>query len=172
MFRIIVSIFLIFSALQINCLAQSDSLNFNDSTKHHSYFEKKVCLITGYQIHKNHIGELGLGIIKNGVVGHHPSTMIYGISNEFNLNNDFVWGQKIGIWFSGGMCLGLNLINYTNLKSNAIRFRPEYGFGFNIFRVVYGYNFTITNKEFENINKHIFQINIMINLKHLKTIKK
>lgn len=68
----------------------------------------------------------------------------------------------------GGMNVGLNLINYTNFKSNAIRFRPEIGFGFGFFRIVYGYNFAITNKHFEGINKHNVGLNIMIKLKTKK----
>jgi hypothetical protein len=149
---------------------QSGSLTVDDSIHHQYYIKKDLTLITGYQIQKNHFAEIGIGIMKDGVVGHHPSTLIYGISNELKISNDFVWGLKAGLWLGGGvagMNLGLNLINYTDFNENSLRFRPEIGMGFGVFRIVYGYNLAITNKNFVGINKHNFGLNIMLKLKTL-----
>jgi len=147
---------------------QSDSLKTNDSIYNQYYIKKDLVIITGYQIQQNHFGEIGIGLMKHGVVGHHSSTLIYGLSNELKLSNDFIWGLKAGLWIGGGvtgMNLGINLINYTDFQENSIRFRPEIGIGFGIFRIVYGYNFVITNNDFKGINKHNFGLNIMLKLK-------
>ncbi|MBR9861466.1 hypothetical protein GYB22_12130 [bacterium] len=130
--------------------------------------KKSLVLITGYQMHQNHYAELGIGIMHDGVVGYHPSTTIYGISNEIRISKDPIWGLKAGIWLGGGvgaMNIGLNLINYTNFKQNSLRFRPEIGLGFSFVRLVYGYNIAITQKEFQGVNSHNFTLNIMLNLK-------
>ena len=152
--------------------AQSDSLE-NDYSNYNCphYFKKDIALITGYQLQKSHFVEIGIGIMKDEVGTHHPSTLIYGISNEFKLSSDFIWGLKVGFWMGGGaagMNLGANLINYTNFTENSIRFRPEIGVGFNHFRIVYGYNLALTNKNFEGINRHNFGLNIILNLKTIK----
>ena len=70
------------------------------------------------------------------------------------------------------MNMGLNLINYTDFQENSLRLRPEIGIGFGVFRIVYGYNFALTNKYFEGINKHNFGLNIMLKIKTLKEEKR
>ena len=67
-----------------------------------------------------------------------------------------------------GMNIGLNIINYTDFRENSFCLRPEIGVGFGVFRIVYGYNFAITNKDFEGINRHNFGLNIMFKLKTIK----
>ena len=169
--------FLILTLLFISIISfgQSDSSNTNDSIYHQYYMKKDLTIITGYQIQKNQFAEIGIGIIKDGIVGHHPSTLIYGLSNEFKISNNFIWGLKAGIWTgggAGGMNMGLNLINYTDFQENSLRLRPEIGIGFGVFRIVYGYNFALTNKHFEGINKHNFCLNIMLKIKTLKEEKR
>lgn len=156
------------------CYSQSDSLKTNDSIYRQYYMKKDLVMITGYQMQRNHFGEIGIGIMKNGIIGHHPSTLIYGLSNELKLSNDFLWGLKAGLWMGGGvsgMNLGFNLINYTDFQENSLRFRPEIGIGFGVFRIVYGFNFVLINKGFNGINKHNFGLNIMLKLKTLKEKK-
>ena len=156
-------------------IGQDDTLIVNDSTSHNYFIKKDLTLITGYQIQNNHFAEIGIGIIEDGVKGYHPSTLIYGISNELKLAKDFIWGLKASLWMGGGsagMNVGLNLINYTDFNESSLRFRPEIGIGFGIFRIVYGYNFAITNKAFYGINKHNFGLNIMLKLKkHIQNNK-
>lgn len=133
-----------------------------------------IALITGYHIQKNQFVEIGIGIKRNGVAGHHPNTLIYGLSNEFKVSDDFIWGLKAGINLGGGAAgtnIGFNLIYYTDFENSSLRFRPETGIGYSFFRVVYGYNLAITNSDFPGINKHNFGVNIFLNLKNIKTIK-
>ena len=132
--------------------------------------KKDLALITGYQLQKNHFAEIGVGIINDGVAGHQPIAVIYGISNEFKLDKheDLIWGLKMGFWLNGGYSMGVNIINYTDFNSSTLRFRPEIGIGVSIFRIVYGYNFAITNKEFMGINTHNFTINLLLKVKTIK----
>lgn len=152
-------------------VGQSDSTYVRDTIYDQYYMKTDLSLLTGYQLHSEHFAEIGIGVMRDGVVGHHPSTMIYGVTNEFIMSNDFVWGLKAGLWLGGGvggMNIGLNLINYTDFESNTIRFRPEIGMGFSSFRIVYGYNLAITNKDFDGINTHNFTLNIILKMKTLK----
>jgi hypothetical protein len=161
---------LIFIFLTSKIYGQTDTRNSIDSTKVQNLHNKNLTLISGYQIHKNHFAEIGIGVKKDKIIGHHRSTIIYAISNELKLNDDFIWGLKAGLWIGGGssgLNLGLNIINYTDFTKNALRFRPEIGIGFGVFRVVYGYNLVLTNKDFDGINKHNFALNIMFDVKKL-----
>ena len=145
-----------------------------DSLSYHLYMKKSLVLVSGYHLHQHHFGEIGIGIMNDGIVGHHPSTTVYELSNELKFSQDFVWGLKTGAWIGGGvagMNMGFNLINYTDFKENTLRFRPEIGMGFGIFRLVYGYNLTLTNKGFKGINTHNFGLNIMPALKTIKETK-
>lgn len=153
--------------------AQSDSLQKNDTDYHRFLIKKDIALITGYQVHKNHFAEIGIGIKRHETFGIHSNTLVYGISNEIKLSNDFIWGLKASVWGgTTGINLGLNLINYTNFDKSTLRFRPEIGSGTDSFRFFYGYNLAITNKNFEGINRHNFGLNIILNLKTIEEIKK
>lgn len=169
-FIMIIGIYFFFSS---SGFSQSDTNYEVDSIRMGNFMEKHFSLVTGYHIHRNQFLELGVGVKNNGVVGTHPVTSIFGISNEFKINdirNDFIWGFKGGIWLGGGvagMNLGINLINYTDFIDNTLRFRPEIGFGFDHFRMVYGYNLPIINRDFTGINKHNFSLNIIFDLKEL-----
>jgi hypothetical protein len=145
---------------------------FTDSVFHQYYKEKDLSLVLGYQLQRNHFAELGIAIKNNGVIGPHPNTSIFLFSNEVKINqmkNFFVLGQKIGVWGGNGIAMGLNLIHYTDFRKSSLQFRPEVGMGIDIFRVVYGYNCSLVNKDFAGINKHNFTLNLLIDLKRLKT---
>lgn len=138
-----------------------------------SYFETHLAVVAGYNIHKNHFIEAGFAYKRNGVVGHHPSTLIYALTSEFRISEDFVWGLKAGAWMGGGvagMNLGANIINYTDFTRSAFCLRPEIGFGFASFRVVYGYNFALTNRGELPINTHNFALILILNVKKLSHV--
>lgn len=129
-----------------------------------------LSLITGYQTGSNNSNfiEIGLGI-KKEIWNHHPAHGVLRFSNELLFVDKFVWGAKIGANFGAGMMdLGINLINYTNFEENSIRFRPEFGLGFGRFRLYYGYNLPITNRNFLDVNNHLIGINLLFDLKDLR----
>jgi hypothetical protein len=138
----------------------------------HSFkVEKDISLITGFQSGTYSFAEIGIGIKKDVLGAPHPSTLIFGVTNELKINKGFVWGLKLGAWTGGGVGgtnIGLNLIHYTSFNSSAFRFRPEVGMGFGHFRMVYGYNFTVTNKHFDQLNTHLFALHILLDLKPIR----
>ena len=156
----------------MKCFSQVDSSRNSDFKLPRSrQLKQHLSFISGLQVYDDIFAEAGIGIKNHGVVGPHPLTSIYGLTSEFKLNEfskDFIWGAKAGMWMGGGLNLGLNLINYTNFEKNTVKFRPEVGIGLNSFRVVYGYNLTIVNKDFQGVNTHNFALNIILNLKKLK----
>lgn len=132
-----------------------------------------LSLITGYQTGSSNSNfvEIGLGI-KREIWNHHPTHGVLRFSNELLFVNNFVWGAKVGANFGTGMMdIGINLVNYTNFEENSIRFRPEFGLGFGKFRLYYGYNVSITNKDFEDINEHLIGVNILLDIKDLRKRK-
>jgi hypothetical protein len=74
----------------------------------------------------------------------------------------------VGIWLSNVFGLGLNLICYTNGTETAWRFRPEYGIGLSRFKLAYGYNISLSNKDFENITRSNISLNVLLDLGKVK----
>lgn len=136
--------------------------------------ERHLSVITGYHGFKQHYGEIGIAIHDNGTASHHPIATTLGLSSEILLDKDETMvGNKLSLWLNGGQTIGFNLIHYTNFSSaNYLAFRPELGIGFDILRVYYGYNFKIINDRLSRVPSHNFGINVLINVKHLKTIRK
>lgn len=145
----------------------------NDTIQYFINMERHISLVTGGNFGGNNVlGELGISIKDNGIIGHHLHTSIWMVSSEFGFVDQFVVGPKVGLWLGGGMCMGLNLIYYSNFNHGTLRFRPEVGFGINSLRVVYGYNFLVVNRRADFINKHVVGLNIVINLKKIKDIRR
>jgi len=154
-----------------NTQGQEDTISTISKSFHEFSSKKYFSLVTGYYHQKNRFAEFGIGILEIGKMGYHPYSNAFSISNEIIFSEDFVWGFKATTWFSGGSSpfnIGLNIINYTDFKSSALRFRPEIGIGVFNFRIVYGLNVTITNDNFENINRHNFGVNVLFKLKEKK----
>lgn len=160
-------LFLLFNFLSSISVAQVKT----DSTWT-AYRNTDLSLLVGYQIHKNHFAEIGLGIRELSSGRYHYASIIYGISNEFKINDDFVWGLKAGIWIESGIGYGINVVNYTDFESNTLRLRPEVGIGiFGFYKMVYGYNLAIINKDFKGINTHTFSVIVPIKLKRIKEVR-
>lgn len=163
MFRFILILFL--GLLSINGFSQELNSTSSNTNRNKSLEKKTVNLISGLHINQYTFAEVGIGFMRHKIVGHHPSTLIYGISNELKLSQDFVWGFKAGVWVSNGMSAGLNLINYTNFNDNALYFRPEIGTGLGPFRLIYGYNLSLTDSTFNGINTHNISFQYLFNFK-------
>lgn len=152
--------FLLFNTFQ--SFSQTDTTNYQ-YPKDSYRVERHIALVTGVNIHKNLFVEGGLAIKDNGVAGHHPITRVFAFTSEFKFLDKFIYAPKAAVWLGGGatgMNMGLNVIYYSDSEEGALRCRPEIGFGFDVFRVVYGYNIAITNKNFQYINKHNFSLTL------------
>lgn len=71
-----------------------------------------------------------------------------------------------------GLAVGANLIYYTDFEQSSLRIRPEIGLGFGRWKVVYGYNIPLTNKDFDGVNNSNIGIALMFGVKKIKTIQR
>ncbi len=136
--------------------------------------QRNISILAGYNFWQNHYGEVGISLNQYGIVGYHPAAWACFISSEIKIDDELVIGPKIGAWMGGGvagMALGFNIIYYTDLEESSLRIRPEIGLGFDRWKVVYGYNIAITNKNFEGINTNNIGLAFMFGVKKLKTIQ-
>jgi hypothetical protein len=140
----------------------------NDSTSFYKTGDKYLSLLLGYNFWNNHFLELGVAHNQLDMQGHHAFGFNYFVSAEVKIDNDLVLGPKVGLWFSNGLGMGLNLIYYTDFGDSALRFRPELGIGLSRFKIVYGYNISLTNKDFEKINKSNIGLSILLGLKKIR----
>lgn len=147
------------------------SLSFsqgNDTTSFHKLGDRYLSVLVGYNFWNNHFIELGLAHNQLDIQGHHATGYHYFVSSEFKIDRDLVVGPKVGVWVGGGLGIGLNLIYYTDFDKSALRFRPEIGIGLSRFKIVYGYNISLTNKDFEKINKSNVGLVVLFGIKKVK----
>jgi len=144
-----------------------------DTSKHYLIVEtKELSLLTALNVGKYTSGEIGIGINEFGQSGPQLNGLCYYFSNEIKLGDKFLMGPKIGIHLIGGLALGISLIYYTNLDSSSLVFRPDIGIGYQRFKMAYGYNVKISNKDFQGISTHLFTIMYLFRLKHLGEIRR
>lgn len=126
----------------------------NDSTT----TKRQVSLLVGYNGFKYQFLELGIAGNNVEIYRQHATAVTYFASAEIMIDKDPVIGPKVGIWLGNSLVLGLNAIYYTNNNEGSLQLRPELGIGLSTFKVVYGYNAAITNKQFDRINKHMLSL--------------
>ncbi|MBL7807729.1 MAG: hypothetical protein JNN28_07945 [Saprospiraceae bacterium] len=134
-----------------------------------------ISILTGYHYRKSHFAELGIAVNRYGRKGRHPVAWAYFVSSEVKLDKQPIIGPKIGAWAAGGqsiMALGINLIYYTDFEQSSLRLRPEIGIGLGRFKVFYGYNIPITNRDFEGINRNVFGMAVLFGVKQTKHIQR
>ena len=127
----------------------------SDTSANPIIVKRSLRLLTGLSFGKHSFADIGIS--KNSVsrVGYHPFSSAYFASTELKLGGKFILGSKIGAWMAGGvggMAMGANLIYYTDFNKGNLVFRPEIGFGFEAFKLVYGYNAIIGKRTLEEIN--------------------
>tara|TARA_Y100000589_G_C26833673_1_gene499057 strand:- start:63 stop:578 length:516 start_codon:yes stop_codon:yes gene_type:complete len=131
--------------------------------------ETAFCAVIGYNVWAYHFAELGFAIAHSEVQGMQTvGTNIY-LTTEIKLDNQLMIGPKIGIWSGTGLGgLGINMTYFTDLEEGALCIKPEMGFGLSRFKLSYGYNFNLTNKEFKRFNSHVIGLNVSLDLFKLK----
>lgn len=135
--------------------------------------QQQISVLTGYNFWSNHYAELGIVHNQHGRAGTHLSAWAYFFSTEIRSGKELIIGPKAGAWISGGssaLAIGINMVCYTDFEEYSLRIRPELGIGFGIWKVVYGYNIPITNKDFEGINRSNIGIALLFDIRKLKEI--
>lgn len=157
------------------CLGQTAHDTTANRLRYGVDLERHISILTGYNFWGNHYGELGLAVNQYGRLGYHPAAWACFISTEIKIDNKLLVGPKIGAWVGGGMsglAVGANLIYYTDFEQSSLRIRPEIGLGFGRWKVVYGYNIPLTNKDFDGVNNSNIGIALMFGVKKIKTIQR
>ena len=143
-----------------------------DTTKAREIIVKRsVGLLTGVTFGKNTFIDIGISRNSNTVIGHHPFSSAYFASTELKLGDKFIIGPKVGAWAAGGVggiAMGLNMIYYTDFDNASLVFRPEIGFGFQSFKLVYGYNAILTRHKLDGINRSLGGVIYCFRFKGLK----
>jgi hypothetical protein len=123
-------------------------------------------ILTGYTQGHYGFGEIGYFSTVVSDERHWGFASEY-ISSEIKIDPELLMGFKIGITGAamGPTPIGLNLIYYTDFNRACLVFRPEFGFGMESIRLVYGYNARIINRTFDLINKHQVVLLYSVNLK-------
>jgi hypothetical protein len=133
--------------------------------------KRSFSILTGISFGKNTFFDIGVSKNTNTVVGHHPFSSAYFASTELKFGDRFIIGPKIGVWAAGGVggiAMGLNMIYYTDFDNGSLVFRPEIGFGFENFKLVYGYNAILTKHNLDGLNRNLVSISYCFKLKRLK----
>jgi hypothetical protein len=127
-----------------------------DTTSRNTGSFRELGIIAGYN---NNFGEydakryhfLELGIMRSVYHSyHHYSSACAYFSNELGLNTpNFVWGPKLGGYFSVYMLvLGAETIYYTDFQGGSLRIGPYVGLGTHHFKLTTNFYLKITNKDF------------------------
>lgn len=153
----------IFLLISLQALSQDTT-----AIPYKSRFTNERALLLGFNAGSYIYGEIGYAFNSYGTAGHHPiATAFYG-GSEIMIGRDFIVGPKIGWQAMGGLAMGANMIYYTNFHGGSLVLRPEFGIGMERFKMVYGWNVKITNKDFDRINTHLFSFSYLITLKTIK----
>jgi hypothetical protein len=171
--RLIAILLLVFGTISF-CSGHTENDTAMNKLRYGVILERHISVLTGFNFWRNFNVELGLAINQYGQVGHHPAAWAYFVSNEIKIDNKILIGPKIGVWAGGGvsgMAMGLNVIYYSNFDNSSLRIRPEIGMGFGRWKVVYGYNIPLTNRDFEGVNKSNIGIALVFGVKKIKTIQ-
>ena len=117
----------------------------------------ELSLLTGYNQGYYGFADIGLEFNKAGATAIHNISVSYSVSNEIKISNKPTVGPKIGLWVAAGPAVGLNLIYYTDFSNSSFVLRPEIGLGVTNFKLVYGYNFKLTNS-LQTINTNLIEV--------------
>jgi hypothetical protein len=121
--------------------------------------KKQVALLTAANLGKN--GYLELGVARNycfeGVYGMKIANGYY-FSTEVRPGDNLIVAPKVGVWASALFAVGAEAIYYTNFDDGSLCLRPAVGFGWSDFKLMYGYNIPITNKDMKGVNGSNFSL--------------
>ncbi|QHI38359.1 hypothetical protein IMCC3317_37510 [Kordia antarctica] len=89
----------------------------------------------------------------------------YSISIENYINHNYIIAPKTAIWVNLlYFNVGMSFPWYFDMeKNNSFRVRPEIGFGSGDFKLTYAVNMAITNKDMNNISKHMVSVICFLN---------
>ncbi len=89
----------------------------------------------------------------------------YSISTEHYINKNYIIVPKIAVLSNlWGINTGIATLWYFDKeKNNSLRVRPEIGYGSGYLKLTYAYNIAITNKDMNNVSKHMISAVYFLN---------
>jgi hypothetical protein len=128
---------------------QKDSLY---PINHAVYTQKQTALLTAGNFGANGYAEVGYAKNYNIVGTHLPLANGYYFSAEVRPGDNFIVAPKAGVWTSCIVAVGANAMYYTNFNEGSLCLRPEIGLNILNFRLMWGYNIPLTNKDMKGVN--------------------
>jgi hypothetical protein len=131
---------------------------------------KETALFSGYILNTGNKGNksshiLEIGIWKTKYVNHvEPVSASYYLSNEFLLHDSkFAIGPKVGCFVGfWTLCLGIEVVYYTDFEDGAIRLTPFFGLGGHNIKLTINPLISLYNKDFKYINPVSLSLTIQI----------
>ena len=133
---------------------------------------KELSLLTSFNVGRFSFAELGIAWNRYGRIGPHPNGVAPYISGEIKLGDELLVGPKVGVHMMGGFAFGVCFIYYTDFDNGSFVLRPDIGIGISRFKMAYGYNWQLSNKDFDKVSSHLFMVVYLLKLKKIKEIKK
>lgn len=121
--------------------------------------KKQTSLLTAGNLGKNGYLELGIGrnYCNDGFYDL-PIMNGYYFSTEVRPGDNLIVAPKAGVWASAIIAVGAEAIYYTNFTDGSFCLRPAVGFGWSNFKLLYGYNIPVTNKDMAGVNGSNFSL--------------
>lgn len=149
---------LLLVTLSLTVLTLAAGAQQTDSVRRRPWQATYSALLLGLSAGSYVNGEVGFARVTEKRVGVEPASLVWFASDEIRFANKLLMGPKIGVWVGGSGGLGLNMIYYTDFGNGTLVFRPEIGGAVLNFKMMYGYNFKLTNTAFNGINKNLVEL--------------
>ncbi|MCC7503392.1 MAG: hypothetical protein IT229_12740 [Flavobacteriales bacterium] len=117
----------------------------------------ELTLLVGYHQGTHGFAELGIGRNIYGVV-HHPFGVSYYLGSEVRVDRPELLGVKVGVYGTGGVAIGVQLIQYFEAGEGCAVLRPEIGIGIFKAKLTYAYNIGLASDRLPGINTHMLTL--------------
>ena len=117
----------------------------------------ELTLLVGYHQGNEGFAELGIGRDIYGIV-HHPFGFGYHLGSEVRVDRPELFGVKVGVYVTGGVAMGVQLIQYFEPGEGCTALRPEIGIGIFKAKLTYAYNIGLASDRLPGINTHMLSL--------------
>lgn len=117
----------------------------------------ELTLLVGYHQGNEGFAELGIGRNIYGIA-HHPFGVSYYLGSEVRVDRPELLGVKVGVYVTGGVAMGVQLIQYIDAGEGCMVLRPEIGIGIFKAKLTYAYNIGLASDRLPGINTHMLSL--------------
>lgn len=153
--------FLIFCLL-VSAQEQNDSI----SPPHHDevHNARSMAAVIGYNYYGRSAAEVGVGYYRHQLSSHgYLAYTLYASVELAAYNKGTLVVPKVGAWVNGSITtLGISMLQFMHGGQKNLVLRPEAGIGLLLFRIYYGYNWTIKNKAFQPVSRNMVGVSLTL----------